>query len=351
MYIADFLPNKTEVVSLAMASPKAKPGSDNETLMRAVGDTVATLAKDKIEYEIHIDVSDAIAGYEVINGVHSDFEGREQERSRNEYESGLDDIVEASLEKYEEYLSADWLGRNTIDTRLWEDGAIEGFAKSAAKEVWKQLTFDKTPSQILANAGIVLSDVEGYSKPTKTGENTLSDNIDAVVMKVKLYIGKGYDPMAVFDDIAMVCEEDDEILCNAAAARIGMSVADVQVVQIAAMVMEDAPSKIADMVANAVIPSGRKNAAVAKAEKAVNLENAVPVSVFEALKECGASDTTMAESLGVSRSTYINYGKGKSPFVPEGEQYKTLRVDVVTRANLLLAALAALDGTEAAVVT
>ena len=68
--------------------------------------------------------------------------------------------------------------------------------------------------------------------------------------------------------------------------------------------------------------------------------------VLAALKANGVADTAMAERLGVSRSTYTNYCKGKTVFAPDDEQVATVRGEVILRANELLAALAVIDGTE-----
>tara|TARA_R100000687_G_scaffold81788_1_gene79469 strand:+ start:885 stop:1955 length:1071 start_codon:yes stop_codon:yes gene_type:complete len=349
VYVQDFLPPKDEVIAKALALPKVKPGASSEVVMRAVGDTVAALAKEKIEREIYIDLADACAMYEVTNGEYADIDdGDEGDRERDNYSSGMDDGVEAALEKYDEHLSADWLGRSTIDTQLWNKGATEALAKSAAKEVWKQLTYDKTPAQVLASAGIVAEDVEqaASNQTTDTGDNGMADNdLEGVVLKIKEHVGKDFDQLTVYEDLEMVCEEDDEILLDAAASRLGMSDADVQTVQIAALELDDAPTEICEMIASAKAPSktAKKKAAKAK-EKAEAEEGAVDASVLSALKECGVGDTAMAEALGVSRSTYVNYCKGKTPFAPDAEQYQLVRNELVERANSLVAALSALDG-------
>ena len=114
--------------------------------------------------------------------------------------------------------------------------------------------------------------------------------------------------------------------------------------------MDDAPSEVIAMIEAYKEPSGRAKTAAAKKDKAQSAAakegSGIDPSVLGNLKECGAGDTAMAEAIGVSRSTYTNYIKGKTPFEPDGDQYAVVRNELVTRANLMLAAIAELDGTE-----
>lgn len=347
MYVADLLPSKDEVLMRALASPKIKAGTDHDAIMRVVFDTVAATAKTELEYTLTIDITDVVALYEATNGKYEDLTADEHNpRARDDYGSGLDDAVEEALQQYIRYLSADWLGRSTIGTDLWEDKAIEGLAKSAAAEIWKQLTYDKTPAQVLASAGIVAADIQDTStKDTTTMAGTL--DLTDVMAKIKAHVGKDFDRVAVYDDFDMVCNEDDEILCNAAGARIGLTPHDIETIQIGALSMEDAPTELVEMLDGVKLETGKARVARTKAEKdQAKAEGSMSPVVFEAMKDCGVADNAMAEALGVSRSTYINYGKGKTAFVPTDEQAALIRLEVVTRLNKLAVALAQIDGTE-----
>lgn len=356
MYVQDLTGDKDAMLDVAFASPKLNPKKNPtiEQAMRVVGDVVTKQAKAKLAEEIGIDLMDGIVMFEVNNGDYDDIP-EDQAHARSDYESGMDDAVEASLEKWDEHLSADWLGKNTIETQVWldkeDDRTIaEKLAESAAKEVFKQLTADKTPAQILSSAGIVQADVEARlaTTSTETGDSPVDTN--SVIGKIKAHVGKDFDQMSVYEDVEMLLEEEDEILAGSAASRLGIGQDEIEVLQLAALDMEDAASEIVELIDNHKEASGRskkKAAKAAKAEaKASDEANGVPTEVFTALKECGAGDTAMAEALGVSRSTYTNYSKGKTHLVPDADQYGLLRGELVERTNKLLAALAAMDGTE-----
>lgn len=359
MYIQDFTGDPATVLGTAFASPKLNPkkSPDIETALRVVNDTVAKQAVAGIAKEVLIDLMDAVAMYEINNGDYSDIPD-EAAHARGDYESGMDDAVEAALEKYDDYLSADWLGKNTIDTDVWNStdddrSIVEALANSVAKEVFKQMTHEKTPAQTLANAGITRADIEArLAQPTQERTETMADatELDGVIEKIKTHVGKDFDQMAVYEDIEMIVEDEDEILSGSAASRLGLSQGDMETLQLAALDMDDAPSEIVELIDAFKPKSGRqtkKEEKAAKAEAKADAEqNGLDPSIFSSLKECGAGDTAMAEALGVSRSTYTNYCKGKTFLVPDEDQYAHIREQIVDKANMMLAALAALDGTE-----
>lgn len=362
MYLQSFLGDPSAVLDKAFTSPKlaAKKGPDIELALRIVNDTVAKEAQRAIAKEILTDLLDAVAMYEVNNGEYGAWPPDETgDRARDEYEAGMDDVVEAALEKYDDHLSADWLGKNTIDTGVWnstdEDRSIvEALAASVGKEVFKQLTHEKTPAQTLANAGITRADIEAKlaQHVSETGEKPMADatDLDGVIEKIKTHVGKDFDQMAVYEDIEMIVEDEDDILSGSAASRLGMTQGDMETLQMAALDMDDAPTDIVALIDAFKPQSGRaakKETQAAKKETKADAEqNGLDASIFEALKECGAGDTAMAEALGVSRSTYTNYIKGKTFLVADEDQYACIREQIIDRANLLLSALASLDGTE-----
>jgi hypothetical protein len=366
MYIADLIGGKDALLAEAFVDPKLHPKKSPtiETALRVVNDLVKKRALLQLQNEIHIDVLDKVAMYEINNGEYADIPG-EAAGARSDYESGMDDQVEAAMEKYDEYLSADWLGRNTIDTGLWESTEedrtpIAKFAQSAAKEIWKQLTHDKTPAQILSNAGIVQDDVQAHldtrHTPTESDMPKEQKDFDTLVGQIKAHIGGGFGTMAVYEDLETIFE-DDEVLAQSAGNRLGLSKDDIVTLEMAVLMADvDDPADYVLEAVNVAKP-GKKGAkkpakkpeAETPAEEAPEApeEGAVPPHVLTALKHCGVGDTAMAEALGVSRSTLVNYHKGKTAFKPDGDQANTVRQEIVERTNRLLAALAALDGTEA----
>lgn len=360
MHVQDYTGDKDVLLDAAFSSPKLHPKKQPtiDTAMRVVGDTVTKHAKKAIAAEVCIDLMDKIAMYEIANGEYEDLDG--VSASHSDYESGMDDAVEAALERWDDYLSADWLGRNTVDTQVWlstdaDRSIVDKLAESAAKEVFKQLTANKTPAQVLSSAGIVQADVEGrlasHIKTKRENSMTTTEpDITGVVAKIKAYVGKGFDQMAVYEDLETLVEETDEILAGSAASRLGINAEDVEVLLLAALDMEDPASDLLELVTAHKEPSKRTTAKAKKEAKArtkaEEAANGLEPSVFQALKGCGAGDTAMAEALGVSRSTYTNYVKGKTHLVPDEDQYAALRKELVERSNMLLAGLAALDGTE-----
>lgn len=360
MYIEDFTSDKDVVIAKAFNTPKMHPKKkpDIETAMRAVGDMLKREAIANIANEVRIDLTDAIVMIEITDCTYEDC----PEDRRGDYESAIDDAVEKALERYDDYLSADWLGKNTIDTELWlstdEDRSrVVKLAESAGKEIFKELTHDKTPAQILANAGIVRETVETAlaEHMKQSGEKQVAKDttdFDSAVSSIKEHVGKDFDLMAVFEDVETIIEGDDGLLVGSAASRLNLNQAGVDALQMFAMTegSDDPAQDVVDAVVAYKPKSGRQAKAevkAAKAEaKAEAAEAGVPSEVFEALKECGAKDTDMAEALGVSRSTYVNYVKGKTHCVPDEDQSAFLRNEVLRKTNLMLSALAAFDGVE-----
>lgn len=349
MRLSDFTLPVEDIAAAVAVSPKVKKSRDDDTIRRAVMDVVEAHFKSHVRDEVLVDLSDTLAMYEVNNGRYEDIPGSpEYDRQRSEYESGLDDAVEKTLEPYEEHLSANWLGLHTIDTRLWEDGALQAKAESAAKEIWKQLTFDRTPAQTLAGVGIVTQTMTDIIQSIRTGDTTMNapaTDVSAVLAKIKQHVGNDFDMLAVYENFEAVIEEDDDILLAGAAERLGIDGGEALILQMDAINHEDAPDVYCEALQAVTLnPSGevRKPRTPSPDKGATEVSGA---NIIGALKECGASDTVLSEKMGVSRSTYVNWSKGKSKFEPNNDQYSIVRGELVTRANMLLTALAALDGT------
>lgn len=349
MYLSDWLPDKHTVLAQVAKLPKFAQMPE-PALCEAAAKIVQAQVAERLTYEIHISVSDAVAQYEAVNGKYPADLGDEGQRRRDEYESGLDDVMENVFQEYEAGLSQNWLGTNTIDSRVWEDDGPQRVASSAAKEIWRTLTTGKTPSQVLASAGIVSSDfntLATYNATQSEDTETMALSLDEVLVKIKQRIGTNFDMLVVYEDMQTIFDEDDETLVQSAASRLGIDMQDAEVLQIAALEFSDAPDELTTRLAaiNAG-PEKAKRQPRAPKTPAAPVAGQLDGSVLEALKTCGVSETGMAEQLGVSRSTFVNYAKNKSPFVPDAEQYKLIRGEVVARANMMLAALATLDGTE-----
>lgn len=367
MLIQELLGEKGDIIERAMANPglapKRKPTI--EQAMKAVAAEVEFAASQNVEKSVLPIIQDMYDTYTLMNGEYedvgvpadgSDVDEDTQKAEREEYASGLDDAFELCLEQYEPMLSANWLGTNTIDTRLWEPNAVVTMARSVAKEVFKSLSYQKTPAQVLSNAGIVQADVEIYLEQhlTQTPEKDkavaeASDTtLDDVVTKIRAQIGADFDQMEVYSDIELALD-DDEILANGAGKRLGLDDDDVQQLQMAALEFgDDTADEIMTRLAAAPVEKPKrerkpKDTTPASAPK----EGAVDADVLILMKNHGSTqDTKMSAALGVSRATYNNWLNKKNPFNPDGDQYTALRDELVGNINGLLEALAKLDGTE-----
>lgn len=365
MYFQDFIGDKAELLEHAMAHPglhpKRKPTL--ELAMKVVMSEVEMKVMGGITNAVLPSLQNAYDMYTLMNGEWGDVDVAAQ----SDWETGLDDQVENSLEPYEPHLSADWLARNTIDTRLWEDKAVEKLAQSVGKEVFKQMSYGKSPAQVLSNAGIVQTDVEVFFEsfqanpvPVKQ-ENAMTITAEDIAAKIRKQVGTDFDVMAVYEDIEGMMD-DDEILAGASASRIGLGPEDVRAFQTLSLEMGDeATQHVFDMVKDAPAETAKaekpKRQSKAKKEdapagdapgaKATDAEGVVSAEILALLKDHGASkDTDMAAGLGVSRQTYGNWIAGKTPFTPTDEQRTFIRDELVKHVNGLLKALGALDGEE-----
>jgi len=364
MYLQDLIGGKEEVILAAMQNPGLAPKRrpNIEQALKAVAGEVEYRVKQCVAKDVLPKIQDAYDMYVLMNGEFEDVgevEGQDADEdfiksSQDEYGAGLDDEVEKLLEPLEQHLSADWLGRNTIDTQLWNEGAIERLAESVGKEVFKQLSYGKSPSQVLSNAGIVATDVDIYfeqhlnqtqEKPMSNGDDTLA----TIAAKIKQRVGEGFDVSEVYADIELVCE-DDEILAGGALARLGLEQSDYEAVQMATLDYgDDTAETLYNLVNEATLE--KKAAKPAKPKKdavpAAKVDNAIDAQVLQLLKEHSAvKDTDMSARLGVSRATYNNWLNAKNAFVPDADQFTILRDQIVENVNGLLEALSILDGTE-----
>lgn len=363
MYINELIGDPAEIIEKAMANPglapKRRPTIDQA--MKAVASQVEFAAMQNVQQRVLPIIQDMYDMYTLTNGEYEDA-SIDGDIAPDEYSSGLDDELEKVLEPFEAMLSADWLGRNTIDTRLWEDNAIVKLSQSVAKEVFKQLSYQKTPAQVLSNAGIVQTDVEIFFEQhlaqaeTPKGKQAMADatanSAEDLANKIKAHVGNEFDQMSVYEDLELACD-DDEILANGAGKRLGLDESDVQALQMVALEYGDETADhMIELVGQA--SSGEK-AAKSKTDKkpaapkasAAPAEGAVDPQVLALMKNHGATkDTEMSATLGVSRATYNNWLNGKNAFVPDGDQYSAVRGELVHNINGLLEALALLDGTE-----
>lgn len=360
--------------------PRSKKRPDIDAALKAVINQVEYAVAAEIAAQVEAKVQEAYEGHLLLHGEHADA------ADGDEWELEVDEMVEREIEEWTPFLSADWLGRNTIGTGLHLPDGVKEFAIRLGREYYEGLVSLKTPAQILSSAGITKADVEArlekHINPTEQEIETMTaqqtEELQAVSEKIAAHIGKDFDTMTVYDDIDLASDDDDG-LAFGAAARLGLEEEDVRTLQgerlmhgtdIMDIVLKQieginessgkrkkpAAKKAAEQEIDAPRPPKPKAEKPAKAPKKVvedeeaESEGNISVAVLQALKECGAKDDTMAKGIGTSRATYNNYANAKAPFEPTPEQLQFVRDEIVERLNKLHEALATIDGTEAEVV-
>lgn len=338
--------------------PKRKPTI--ETALKAVLASVEYIAQAAIIEKYKPIMADLLDVYEINNGP---FEETTPD-NRADWEAGLDDEIEKEVEPLTPILSASWLGEWTIGAGLHEEGGFDRWLNALGKEVFKQLAFGKEPGQVMASAGITRPDVDAWfstieaqiDQPAAKVETEQMDaDMESVIAKIRKQIGEGFDPMAVLEDLTQL-HDDDEGLSGSSASRLGLTQQDVEVVQFQGIevgVDECAEQMMAALQSDAVAMPPKK--AAAKPAAAAPAAPATPKAampegfngqfVINSLKAHSAiKDTDFAAALGVSRSTFVNWGTGKTAFAPTDEQKATLRNQLVSDLNGLYAALCMVDG-------
>jgi hypothetical protein len=164
--------------------------------------------------------------YERDNGPPPDDKG-------SDWYEGHDDGLLAIFEGFANVLSASWLNFATTDARLWQEGEDTRLANSFAAEVWKQLTWQRSDNQILAGVGIVAADLEVYGGQMAT-EQTPTQQVEYTTMEVNAILNRVMlsfpDPATLADNLDLVSDNDD-ILAQGAAQRLGLLPEDVKVLQ------------------------------------------------------------------------------------------------------------------------
>jgi hypothetical protein len=352
-----------------------------DTMLKVAANTVEDFVKTHVAGEVQAKVQDAYDTMVLIDGEYAEAEDKDS------WSSALDDKIEEAIEEYVPVLSADWLGRETIDTQLYKEGMIEKFCASLAKEYYKQITWDKSPAQVLSSAGIMRAELEAaletHLKTNSKGDTPMSeDAIDTVIAKIAEHVGADYDQLTIYDDFDQVTDDDDNLALGAA-ERLGLDEDDVETLRGERLVHGDEvmdtltkkleahfgenidgsakPAKKGGKKAPAKKEAAPKKAASKKKEKPApvasedaedeaalaesdELEGTVNAEVLQTIKKCGAIDTDMAKGLGVSRATYNNWANGKTEFEMTAEQQLFVRNEIVERITSLLNALATVDG-------
>lgn len=366
MYIQEIIDDKDELIATALKRPgttqkqlaKVPHEAQLELCTKAIAREVEYRVIQAVQSEWFEKINDMWNSYVLLNGDRDDVDVA----TLSDYDTGVDDEFEALIEGIQDYLSKDWLGQYTIDTHLHEEGEILKLSQNIGKEVFKTLTYNKTAAQILSNAGIVTGDVEAglaahlQPQTAEEREEAMADSQNTaqeIAQKAIMTIGTGFDLMAVYEDVELLFDSD-EILANAAAARLGLDEHDVGSLQMASLEGMDKEQFFALLqeVPETDKPKPTRKKAAPKDKPAEDLTpggkpGEVEAKVLALLKDHGGTkDTDMSAKLGVSRGSYNNWINGKNAFTPDDAQRDTLRNQIVEHINGLHEALAILDGNE-----
>ena len=155
MYISEHADAPDAIIATVIASPAVRKSPNVETALKEAAKVAEKSFKANLAAKVNDEMTDLVDGFTLINGDWStDMAETQGIQAKSDFESALDDIVEAYTEPYTELLSANWLGLHTIESGVWLPDGPQAFANNFAKEVFKVIASDKTPAQMLASAGI-----------------------------------------------------------------------------------------------------------------------------------------------------------------------------------------------------
>lgn len=284
-----------------------------------------------------------------------------------EWDSGLDDEVENLFEPYQDVLSADWLAKNTIDTRTYEEDGVEKLAQSFAKEVWKTLTWQlgddvtpgqgKSPLQILSATGITRNDVEqrfsdrigpgAQATPQLPSEPDQQTGLAMVGTHLRaMRDAAGWRPLQIADELNNVLSGDD-ILVEGAAQRAGFSHDHVNIIQMLGVEQgDDAALRtlFTAMEGMELLDAPPPPPAVPPEQQGAGDGTDYSDTLVALREHGGGTADELAVAAGISRATLTNIIKGKAKWKPDTEAKARVRNLTVAHYNALAKALAQLDG-------
>ena len=375
MNLYDFTPDTAAIIEKAFNHPvmkikprAAKPFPEMDDAIKATVNAIEHAVIEGVAAKVTPLLDDALLAQVLMDGDYED------QDNPNEWTSALDDRVEKAIEEYVPILSADWLGKNTIDSGIQGKEGVYKFAMSMGREVFKQLTYamDKSPAKIMSAAGITTSMLEAqltiHNQPKEdTDMDQQQSQLDALIAKIVAHVGKDYDIMTVYEDLDLASDDDDNLAVGAA-ARLGLEADDVEVLQIERLTHGDeTPQMLADRLKEAADgkapekkqaakkPAAKKPAAKTPAAKPApakkETSGAVSAEMLQKFKNAATfKDADVAQRLGVSRATFNNWVNGKTAAELSNDQAAALRDEIVVRLNALHECLAELDDNEAHVV-
>lgn len=353
-----------------------KKSATVEQGLKAAANVVENTVIERVMTDVEAAINEAYETHCMLHGDPEDID----DTNADDWHSACDDAVDEALQPWAGILSADWLGRKTVDTRLDEQGAISELAKSAGVEAYKQMCSGRKPGQILSAVGVVKADIEAAMNiQAEQGIDVAairSGAIDTLVYMLDAadMVGEVPDVMEVYDELDLMSDTDDG-LAMSAAERMGCEAEHVNALRLfretvgiagldALAEMYSALSENRDAYANgeaipafdeavAEQPAPAKKAAPKKAaaKKADKTEppagDALNPEVLALLKaHANVKDKDVAEKIGMSRATFNNKVNGKGDPIDDAEQIALIREILMEHCNGLIRAVHLLDGTE-----
>lgn len=368
-YITEIAGGKDAILAEAATDPKIakKRKPDADQCAMAVLKVVEKRSIEGAASLVQDELQEALDAYIIDQGERDWFE------DKDEWDSGLDDRVEAVYKDYNDILSADFLATATIDSGLHVENGVANAAKAFGKEVYKQLCWQagtkdipgkiKQPMQILASAGIVMSDVLGYFADRIDGgsqqeaaepvqEQTVAEVSDFNECMARIRAA-GLVDLAV--EVAANLVDSDDALAQGAATQVGLDAEDAVTFQMLAMDMgEDAAIEhvIATLKSGAEYvddtpapPAAPASSVPPPPPAAPAAKSAVALNKIAQLASAhgGTASGDLATLAGVSRATWNNYLNDKSEWKPDADAIGRIRGNIEGHMKGLQEALDILD--------
>lgn len=260
------------------------PNIHRNVPIQVAGSILANIAKeltlDKMRTEMRTLVEEAYDMYVLLNGTYED---APEGVAKDDWESGIDDAIEAVIEPYDHCLSANWTATHVIDTRFHrpvKEGAkseFDTFAGSFADEIWKVLIHfthtddttgekelrQKSAWQILSSVGIMKTDVEEYlaelpalddpqviQQPTQEAKPMAT--LQEVLSKIYAHCGGVFD-RAEYMGFFELARDDDDGIAVSGIQQMGGDLDDCEALRMFAMTEDEGTvdAKLCDMLAAA----------------------------------------------------------------------------------------------------
>jgi len=346
--------SKDDIMAEMLRHPSVngKKSVTPETALKAAYNAVENAVIVNVQAMLQPQLNEAYDLHCMIAGGPDDI----TDANADDWHEALDTAIENAVQPYNEYLSQDWLGKNTIDTRAHEQGRIEAIAKSAAMECFKQVCSTRKPGQVLAAVGNLKSEVEAVLESV-----TDDDNADAQPMAVQALkeiasvLSIFYVSADTFDFANLKDELDsltgtDEVLSGGAASRLEVNEDGMRALtkyrnvlasggngdpmqELVGMVeaLLENPSAYDDLLVSAAkaakAEKPKRNTAKGKEAAAADAAaNGLDPEVLAILKaRTTVKDKDIGEQLGMSRASFNNKCNGKGDPITEPEHKRIIR--------------------------